>query len=141
SGLKIVPASPGNAALASLSRTAHAGLIHAFSGLLEPFDVLLIDTAAGLSDSVLTFSDAAQRVAVVVCDEPAALTDAYGLIKALRRQRPTIGIDVLANMVDDDAHGRALHGKLARVAERFLGFVPGYHGAVPHDEYLRRAVQ
>src|SRR5690606_19198819 len=46
SGLKIVPASPGNAALASLSRTAHAGLIHAFSGLLEPFDVLLIDTAA-----------------------------------------------------------------------------------------------
>jgi len=141
SGLKIVPASSGNAAMANLGANVHGGLIQAFSELLEPLDVLLIDTAAGLSESVLTFGEAAQRIAVVVCDEPAALTDAYGLIKALRRRRPTARIDVVANMVDDEAHGRALYGKLARVTERFLNFVPAYQGAIPRDEYLRRAVQ
>ena len=141
SGLRIVPASSGSTAMANLGVPAQGGLIQAFSALLEPLDVLLIDTAAGLSDSVLTFSEAAHRVAVVVCDEPAALTDAYGLVKALHRRRRAARMDVIANMVDDDAHGRALHAKLARVTERFLGFVPGYQGAIPRDEYLRRAVQ
>jgi flagellar biosynthesis protein FlhG len=141
SGLKIVPASSGNAVMANLGRSVHGGLIQAFSDLIEPLDVLLIDTAAGLSDSVLTFGEAAQRIAVVVCDEPAALTDAYGLIKALRRRRPGMRIDVISNMVDGESHGRALYGKLARVTERFLGFVPAYQGSIPRDEYLRRAVQ
>ena len=141
SGLKIVPASSGNAAMANLARTVQGGLIQAFSELLEPLDVLLIDTAAGLSESVLTFSEAAQRITVVVCDEPAALTDAYGLIKALRRRQSSARLDVVANMVEDEAHGRALHDKLVRVTDRFLGFVPGYQGAIPRDDYLRRAVQ
>ena len=69
--------------MATLSRVQHAGLIGAFSQLFEPLDVLLVDTAAGLSDGVITFSEAAQRVVVLVCDEPASLTDAYGLIKVL----------------------------------------------------------
>ena len=141
SGLKVVPASSGSAAMANLARSVHGGLIQAFSGLLEPLDALLIDTAAGLSDGVLTYVEAAQRIVVVVCDEPAALTDAYGLIKALRRRRPSASVDVVSNMVDDDAHGRALYEKLARVTERFLGFVPSYQGAIPRDDYLRRAVQ
>src|SRR5690606_28808391 len=67
SGLRVVPASSGNSQMAGLSAPQHAGLIGAFSELFEPLDVLLIDTAAGLSDSVLTFSAAAHRIVVVVC--------------------------------------------------------------------------
>lgn len=141
SGLRVVPAGSGSVQLANLDTARRAGLIQAFSELLEPLDVLLIDTAAGLGENVLAFSRAAQRIAVVVCDEPASLTDAYGLIKVLRRREPRSRIDVVANMVDGDAHGRALHEKLARVSEKFLGFVPGYQGAIPRDEFLRRAVQ
>ena len=99
----------------------HAGLINAFSQLLEPLDVLLVDTAAGLGDAVMTFSEAAQRVVVLVCDEPASLTDAYGLIKVLSRRQPSCRFEIVANMVDGPAQGRELYDKLVRVCDRFLG--------------------
>ncbi len=134
SGLRVVPASSGSLAMASLGRAQHAGLIHAFSQLFEPLDMLLIDTAAGLSDGVVTFTEAAQRVVVVVCDEPASLTDAYALIKVLCRRQPGCRIEVVANMVDSAAHGRVLFDKLARVCHRFLGVSPAYFGHIPHDE-------
>jgi flagellar biosynthesis protein FlhG len=101
----------------------------------------LIDTAAGINESVLAYSEAAQRVVVIVCDEPASLTDAYGLIKVLHRRRPNARIEIVANMVDSAAQGRTLYEKLARVSDRFLRFVPAYYGAIPQDDYLRRAVQ
>jgi flagellar biosynthesis protein FlhG len=141
SGLRVVPASSGSLTMATLARAQHAGLIHAFSQLLEPLDVLLIDTAAGLGDGVVTFSEAAQRVVVVACDEPASLTDAYGLIKVLCRRQSGCRIEVVANMVDNAAQGRALYDKLARVCDRFLGLTPAYLGHIPHDEYLRQAVR
>src|SRR5690606_8812366 len=140
-GLRVVPAASGNGQMAALGAAQHVGLIHAFSELFEPLDVLLIDTAAGLSDSVLTFSAAAHRVAVVVCDEPASLTDAYGLIKALSRRAPDCRFEVIANMVEHAAHGRQLFDKLDRACERFLKLSPSYGGWVPRDDYLRRAVQ
>ena len=141
SGLQVIPAANGSLAMATLDGPAQAGLIHAFSELFQPLDVLLIDTAAGLSQSVVTFSEAAQRIIVVVCDEPASLTDAYGLIKVLSRRRPDCRIEVIANMVRSVAQGRALFEKLARVTHRFLGLMPAYLGSIPYDEYLRRAVQ
>ncbi len=141
SGLHVVPASSGNLSMATLDRAGQAGLIHAFSELFETLDVLLIDTAAGLNESVMTFSEAAQRVVVVVCDEPASLTDAYGLIKVLNRRQPDSRIEVITNMTQNVAHGRALYEKLARVGHRFLGVSPGYLGNIPYDEHLRRAVQ
>lgn len=141
SGLHVVPASSGNLSMATLDRTGQAGLIHAFSELFEPLDVLLIDTAAGLSESVMTFTEAAQRVVVVVCDEPASLTDAYGLIKVLSQRQPDSRIEVITNMTESVAHGRALFEKLARVGHRFLGVSPSYLGNIPFDAYLKRAVQ
>jgi flagellar biosynthesis protein FlhG len=141
SGLKVVPATSGSVAMATLGRAQHAGLVNAFSQLFEPLDVLLVDTAAGLGDAVMTFSEAAQRVVVVVCDEPASLTDAYGLIKVLSRRQAGCRFEIVSNMVDSSAQGRALFDKLARVCDRFLGLTPSYLGHVPYDEYLRQAIR
>jgi flagellar biosynthesis protein FlhG len=141
SGLRVVPAATGNVSMATLSRIQHAGLIGAFSQLLEPLDVLLVDTAAGLSDGVITFSEAAQRVVVLVCDEPASLTDAYGLIKVLSRRQPSCRFEIVANMVDSAAQGRELFEKLLRVCHRFLGITPAYFGYVPNDDYVRQAIR
>ena len=141
SGLRVVPATSGNVSMAALSRVQHAGLIGAFSQLLEPLDVLLVDTAAGLSDAVVTFSEAAQRVVIVVCDEPASLTDAYGLIKVLSRRQPSCRFEVVANMVDSAVQGRELYEKLMRVCHRFLGITPAYFGYLPNDDFVRQAIR
>lgn len=140
-GLRIVPASTGNFEMATLSPAHHAGVIGAFNELLDPVDVLLVDTAAGISESVMAYTGASHHVVVAVCDDPASITDAYGLIKTLRRRQPDARIQIVANMVDSATQGRALYDKLARVTDRFLQFVPHYLGAIPYDEHLRRAVQ
>ena len=85
-GLQIVPAASGIKRMATLTPAEHAGIIRAFSDLYHQVEVLVVDTAAGLHDSVMTFSQAAHHVVVVVCDEPASITDAYALIKVLSRE-------------------------------------------------------
>lgn len=140
-GLKIVPASSGVRGMADLTPAEHAGLIRAFSELSQSLDVMLVDTAAGISDSVISFSRACQDVILVVCDEPASITDAYALVKVLSREHGVQRFRVLANMVHSAPEGRELFGKLSRVAERFLDVTLHFVGAVPYDEQLRKAVQ
>lgn len=140
-GVQIVPAASGLKRMANLSAKEHAGLIRAFSDLYHRIDVLVIDTAAGLSDSVLTFSQAAHHVLVVVCDEPASITDAYGLIKVLSREHGVQRFQILANQTRQSGEGAALYQKIGRVCDRFLNVTLEFAGSIPYDDYLRRAVQ
>lgn len=140
-GVHIVPASSGTKMMAELSPMEHAGMIRAFSELSYPLDVLIIDTAAGISDSVVSFSRAAQEVIVVVCDEPASITDAYALIKLLNREYGIQRFRVLANMAHSAQEGRELFSKIARVTERYLDVTLDFMGAVPYDDYLRKAIK
>lgn len=140
-GLKIIPAASGIKDMANLSPAEHTGLIRTFSELSDQLDVLIVDTATGISDSVISFTRACQEVIVVVCDEPASITDAYALIKVLSRDYGQTRFRILANMVRNADEGHALFIKLFKVADRFLSVSLDYLGAVPHDDYLRRAVQ
>ena len=119
----------------------HAGLIQAFSEVGADVDVLIVDTAAGISDTVVSFSRAAQEVVVVVCDEPASITDAYALIKLLNRDYGVNRFRVLANMARSAEEGRNLYNKLCRVTDRYLEVMLNYMGSVPYDDSLRKAVK
>lgn len=141
-GVLVVPAASGRRHMAELQPSEHVGLVNAFSELERDLEVLVIDTAAGITDSVLTFCQAAQDTVVVVCDEPASITDAYALIKVLSRERGVDRIQVVANMARDANEGRHLYEKLVRVCEKFLTDVSlNYLGCVPQDDWLRLAVQ
>ena len=140
-GIKIVPASSGVATMSDLTPAKNAGVIRSFSELTEPVDTLLIDTAAGLSDSVVSYTRAAREVIVVVCDEPASITDAYAMVKVMNRDYGVERFHVLANQAHGASQGRELYNKLARVSERFLDVTLDYLGCIPYDECLKKAVQ
>jgi flagellar biosynthesis protein FlhG len=140
-GLQVVPAASGIKHMANLSASEQAGIIRAFSDLYHRVEVLIVDTAAGLHDSVLTFSQAAHHVLVVVCDEPASITDAYGLIKVLSREHGVRRFQILANQTRRAGEGPDLYQKIARVCDRFLNVTLEFAGSVPYDDFLRRAVQ
>lgn len=141
-GILVLPAASGKRALAQLSTAENIGLVNVVSSLQHALDVLVVDTAAGLSDCVLTFCQASQEVVLVVCDEPASITDAYALIKVLARERGIARVHVVANMVRDANEGRGLYNKLLRVCERFLADISLNHlGSIPQDDWLRLAVQ
>lgn len=140
-GLRIVPAASGRRRMADLSAAEHAGLIAAFSELALNFDVLVVDTAAGIADSVISFSQASQKVVVVICDEPASITDAYALMKVLSSDYDVREFQVLTNQTPNAAEGRALFAKIARASNKFLDISLEHFGNVPYDHSQRRAVQ
>jgi len=140
-GLQIVPAASGLQHMAGLTAAEHAGLVHAFSELSHQLDVLVVDTAAGIADSVAVFCRAAQEVVVVVCDEPTSIMDAYGLIKLLNRDHGLQRFHILGNMVSSTQEGMELFQKICRVTDRYLTVALHYLGSVPRDEYVRKAVK
>ncbi len=140
-GIRIVPATSGSQSMVELTPSEHAGLIRAFSELNSDFDVLIVDTAAGISDMVLSFSRAAQDVVVVVCDEPTSITDAYALIKVLSREHGVYKFKIVANMVRSMREGQELFAKLSKVTDRFLDVALELVATVPYDENMRKATR
>jgi len=84
-GLQVIPASSGNFRMTDLPSVSQAAIVQAFGELGDQPDVLIVDTAAGITPTVARFVQAAQHAIVVVCDEPASLTDAYALIKVFSK--------------------------------------------------------
>lgn len=140
-GFKVVPGASGVAALASLGASAHLGIVQSFSSLATDLDVLIVDTSAGIAHGSLQFSQAAQQVLVVVCDEPASMTDAYALVKVLSRNHGVRRFRVLANMIRQRGGGETLFRNLERVTTRFLDVVLEFAGEIPEDGCLKRAIR
>ena len=140
-GFQLIPASSGVEHMAELTTLQQASLITAFSELKTPIDTLIVDTAAGISGSVVSFAKACQEVIVVVCDEPTSLTDAYALIKVMSTRHGVSRFQMLANMVKDENQGLLLYDKLLNTCDRFLNVGLGYLGAMPFDDQLRAAVK
>jgi flagellar biosynthesis protein FlhG len=105
SGVRVVPAASGVARMAALAPTEQAAIVQAFSTLPGPLDVLVVDTAAGIHESVLQFCQAAQQVLLVLRDEPTSLTDCYALIKVLSRNHGVRHFRVVTNMTRDTGEG------------------------------------
>jgi len=140
-GINIIPASSGTQSMVDLTPAEHAGLIRAFSDMNTQFDVLIVDTAAGISDMVLSFARAAQDVLLVVCDEPTSITDCYALMKLLSRDHDVFKFKVVANMVRSPKEGQQLFGKLSKVSERFLDVALDLVAVIPFDENIRKSVR
>jgi flagellar biosynthesis protein FlhG len=105
------------------------------------FDILIVDTAAGISDMVLSFCRASQDVLLVVCDEPTSITDCYALMKLLSRDHGLFKFKVVANMVRTPNEGKNLFAKLAKVTDRFLDVTLELVAIIPYDENIRKSVR
>lgn len=140
-GLRIIPASSGIQRMADLAAPERAGLVHAFSALADDIDVLVVDTAAGIAGAVLGFCSAAQEVLVVVCNDPASITDAYALIKVLHQDHGRQRFRILVNKAQTPQEGLVLFQRLQDVTGQFLDVTLDLVATIPLDPGLRRAVQ
>ena len=138
-GLQLVPGASGLRDMAALDMGQVASIVHAFDTLTEPVDYLIVDVAAGISPSVLTFMAACHRRLVVLQDQPASIADAYGLIKVMAQDQELDEIYLVANAAQSDAHGQQLHKFVNDVTMRFLGHTVKYLGSVGADELIQQA--
>jgi len=140
-GLKVVPASSGNFDMTALTSTERAAIVQSFSALPRLPELLLVDTASGISPDVAQFVSAAQRALVVVCDEPASITDSYALLKVFSQHYGVRRFEIVTNRTRTRRGGARLFEKLNRVAARYLDVVLSHAGDVAEDAYLVKAVQ
>ncbi|MDJ0652729.1 MAG: MinD/ParA family protein [Xanthomonadales bacterium] len=140
-GIQVVPAASGVLDMVRLTDQEHDILIRSFSSLARDIDVLLVDTAAGIADSVTTLASACQEVIVVACNEPAAITDAYALMKVLSLNYGVRKFQILSNRINNTQEGLTLFNKLAIASDRFLDVSLRYLGGIPEDALVRRSIE
>ena len=140
-GITILPASSGWEDLTALDDMQKLNLLEQMDVLDNDFEIVLVDTAAGIGNNVLYFNQAAQERVVVATPEPTSLTDAYALIKVLSLHKEKY-FRLLVNQVADEKEAKDVYSKLAAVADRFLKDVSlDYLGYLPTDKRVRESVR
>ena len=140
-GLKIIPGGSGVQELANLKDWELESFLTKLSMIEGEADYLLIDTGAGLSNSVLSFALAADELIVVTTPEPTAITDAYGLIKALCQQDFTGKIYLVVNRVLSAQEASIVFEKLLMATSKFLNYEIESLGFIVEDSKVGQAIQ
>lgn len=140
-GIKILPASSGIQELTMLDEFQRLKILEEFDSYNDKVDILLIDTAAGISENVAFFCIAAQEIIIITAPEPTALTDAYALIKVLSTRYQERKFHVLVNSVSGYDEAMEIFKRLSIVTERFLNISLNYLGYIPYDEFVKKAVK
>jgi flagellar biosynthesis protein FlhG len=140
-GVKVLPAGSGNQTYTRLDTQDQVRLIEELNGLHEEFDVVLIDTEAGISENVTYFNAAAQDVLVVTTPDPTAITDAYALMKLLSTRHDQKRFYLLVNQVRNGQEGLEVFQKLTMVSNRFLDISIDYLGSLCIDPRMPESVR
>jgi flagellar biosynthesis protein FlhG len=143
-GVHLIPAASGEEAMGSLSQVRQAKLLELISEVAPEYDIIVGDSAAGIGPEVLGFASVADRVFVVTTPELAALTDAYGLIKALGQFGARSDVDIptpeiIVNHATGVEEGKAVAAKLRSICERFLARSPRQAGWLPSSVHVARS--
>lgn len=141
-GMRIMPASSGLQGLAELSESQKLYLLNELERLRSFVDILLIDTAAGISSNVIYFNLAAHERVIIATPEPTSIAAAHTLIKVLFTKHDTKRFNILVNLVNTATEAELVFKKLGTVADRSLGSLSlDYWGFVPYDAYITKAVK
>ena len=143
-GIGYISGGSGVKELASLTREQIFYVMQSLSELDNYADVIIVDTGAGISDSVLEFAAASEEVLLVVTPEPTSITDAYALLKTLNRtqkfQASRTVIKLVANRVKNRQEGQEIYDKVSLVADKFLNIQLEYLGAVLNDANVSKSI-
>ena len=140
-GLEIICGVSGLEELANIGEFQRKRLLNELDKLQSDADTIIIDTAAGITKSVISFCLSADQVLVVTTPEAAAMTDAYAMIKVLAGNKYEGKISVIVNMADSAAEGKKTYQHIAYVAKRFLNADIYNAGVLLRDEQLLSAIR
>jgi len=145
-GFSVLLAGSGMIEYSRLTQDVRNQFYHAVQKLAPYFDVILLDTGAGISEVVLFSISLASEVLIVATPEPTSLTDAYAAIKVLAMQQKRQHVRMIVNQAARPGDGRAITGQLQQVIDRFVMTDSGrplrliHIGDIPADPAVREAV-
>lgn len=137
----VIPASSGVLEMTNLSIQEKSRLLDSMQELEDSYDVLLIDTGAGINDDVTWLNASAGEVVVVATPEPTSIADAYALIKVLNQKHKIKQFKLLVNQAQSDSEGLRVYQQITGVSDKFLNVGIDYLGHVLWDECLTQAIR
>ncbi len=140
-GVSLLPAGSGKVAVANADSLVMEGIYYELEQFTRGFDVVVLDTGAGIGDRVLDALLLADRVLIVTTPDPTSLTDSYATIKILTQRDATKQFGVIVNMVANQRQGEDVFAQLAHVAKKYLGLTLESWGIIPLDPRLQQAVR
>jgi len=140
-GTSILPAGSGIQQLTHLNSAQKLRFLEDLDALHERFDMVLIDTEAGISENVTYFNVAAQDIMVITTPEPTAITDAYALMKLLSTRFHQKHFHLVVNQTHGDDEGLEVYQKLTIVSNRYLDISINYLGCIPQNQRMQEAVR
>ena len=138
-GVQIIPGVQ-NFQMANLSENQLREVVSELGTLDGEFEVMIIDTGAGIANNVLSFALMADDLIVLTTPEPTSLTDAYGIIKTTATREARGQYHLVVNRASSEAQGTMVGQKLRSVCEKFLGVKVNVLGSVSEDRSVYVAV-
>lgn len=143
-GIGFISGGSGVQELVNLDKERIQNLIAKLVKLDGMYDVVIVDTGAGIADSVIEFVLSSPEVVLVVTPEPTSITDAYSLLKAVNRKknfdRKQKAIKVVTNRVNSEREGQEIYDKIRIVVSKFLNIELEYLGYIPQDKKMTASV-
>lgn len=143
-GIGFISGGSGIKELVHLSRDQIFYVLQSLTELDDIADIIIVDTGAGITESVLDFAAASEEVLLVVTPEPTSITDAYALLKNLNRtqefEASRTVIKLVSNCVRNKKEGQDIFDKVSVVADKFLNVQLEYLGAIVNDANVSKAV-
>ncbi len=139
-GIHLLPGSSGVVEMVEQDREVRGRLIEAFAEFERTYDLILIDTGAGLSESVIDYVAGGDEVVLVTNSEPTSITDAYAMIKIATHRNPLLRMHLLVNLAKNQTDAVETFEKLKLAVKNFLQIDLDMLGFLPIDPNIREAV-
>lgn len=140
-GMSILPAASGVAELSNLSEEQRLSLLDHIDHWNTAFDVVIVDTGAGITSNVRYFTLSSEQILLVATPDPASMTDAYALIKVMFKNHRVDQFELVVNQVQSKKEALEVYKRLYGVADRFLNIGLNFGGYIPSDPELVKAVR
>lgn len=138
-GFDLIPASSGVREMAQLIFEKIQNIKTMLSEI-DGYDLILLDTGAGISEVVLQFNLLAEKNIVVINRELTSLTDAYAIVKVMYQVFGRQAFSIIANNIKDEKEGSSIFKNIDTISRRFLGFPLHYLGHVVQDDVVPKAI-
>jgi len=140
SGVSLIPGATGLTQFGKLPVAMQKRMISTLKSLEQYYDHMLVDTAAGISEPVLSFIETAHQCLLVVSPEPTSLTEAFSLLRVLKRRGYDRAVNVVVNCARAELSARKVFNRFSAAVTKYLGYQIRYLGFVLKDDYMSSAI-
>lgn len=139
--IKLLSSGSGLEAMANIDGSTGVELMSSVLDSASDGEIVIIDTAPGIDESVISLLSVVDEVIMVTSPEPTSITDTYAAIKVLTSAVPGAEITLVSNSCSSPAQATAVANGLHGICERFLGRSFQRHEYVPFDSSVARGIQ